>query len=186
MTEKDKMITQQEYLGWDTQLCQDRERAKDLCFTFNNTTPSHRDERHAIIRQLFDSVGDNPWIETSFQCDYGYNISVGNNFYANHNCVILDGAKVTIKDNVLFGPNVGLYTPGHPFDIVKRNQGYETAHPITIHNNVWLGADVSIIGGVTIGENSIIGAGSVVTKDIPANVVAAGNPCKVIKTLDEK
>ena len=118
-------------------------------------------------------------IESNFFCDYGYNISVGENFYANHNLVILDGAKVEFGDNVFVGPNCGFYTAGHPIDIKSRNEGIEYAKPIKVGNNVWFGGNVSVMPGVTIGDNVTIGAGSVVTKDIPSNCVAYGNPCKV-------
>ena len=118
-------------------------------------------------------------IESNFFCDYGYNISVGENFYANHNLVILDGAKVEFGDNVFIGPNCGFYTAGHPIDIKSRNEGIEYAKPIKVGNNVWFGGNVSVMPGVTIGDNVTIGAGSVVTKDIPSNCVAYGNPCKV-------
>ena len=122
---------------------------------------------------------ENVQIESNFFCDYGYNISVGENFYANHNLVILDGAKVEFGDNVFIGPNCGFYTAGHPIDIKSRNEGIEYAKPIKVGNNVWFGGNVSVMPGVTIGDNVTIGAGSVVTKDIPSNCVAYGNPCKV-------
>lgn len=122
-------------------------------------------------------------MEQPFYCDYGYNISVGDRFYANHNLVILDEAEVTFGDNVFVAPNCAFYTAGHPLDAVERNRGIEYARPITVGNNVWIGGNVCVLPGVTIGDNCVIGAGSVVVKDIPANSVAAGNPCKVIKTL---
>ena len=126
------------------------------------------------------------WIEPLFFCDYGYNIHLGANFYANHHCTILDGARVTIGDNVLFGPSVTLSTAGHSLNAITRNTGLEFCKPITIGNNVWLGANVTVNPGISIGENVVIGAGSVVTKDIPANSVAVGTPCKVIKSLEEQ
>lgn len=125
------------------------------------------------------------YLEPPFRCDYGANITLGKNFYANFNCVVLDVAPVVIGDNVLFAPNVQIYTAGHPLDVKSRvEEGIEFGTPITIGNNVWLGGGVIVCPGVTIGDNSVIGAGSVVTKDVPANVVAAGNPCRVIRTLD--
>ena len=140
------------------------------------------------------STKNNVWIESNFQCDYGYNISVGENFYMNHNCVILDGGKVEFGDNVFIGPNCGFYTAGHPIDAklrnkgleyVKpiRNKGLEYVKPIKVGNNVWFGGNVVVLPGVTIGDNVVIGAGSIVTKDIPSKVVAYGNPCKVIRKI---
>jgi len=122
-------------------------------------------------------------ITAPFWCDYGSNIEIGENFYTNHNCVILDCAKVTFGDNVLIGPNCGFYTAGHPLDAVRRNQGLEYARPIHIGHNVWIGGGVQVAPGFTIGDDAVIGAGSVVTKDIPTGVLAAGNPCRVIRDL---
>lgn len=183
MTEKEKMLNQEYYISWDKKLVEEREKAKDLLFQFNNTKPSLRHERNEIVRALFGSVGKNPWIESPFSCDYGYNITVGDNFYTNTNCTILDCARVTIGDNVLIGPNVSFYTPNHAMDAQERKEGYERSLQITIGNNVWISGSVTLLPGVTIGDNSIIGAGSVVTKSIPANVVAAGVPCRVIRPI---
>ncbi|MBU9721243.1 MULTISPECIES: sugar O-acetyltransferase [Bacillaceae] len=185
MSAKDKMLNQEYYIPWDDELTNERERAKDLLFELNNLKPSMRVERNQIIHKLFHSVGENAWIESPFNCDYGYNITVGDNFYANTNCTILDCAKVTIGDNVLIGPNVSLYTPNHAIDAEERKQGYEVSLPITIGENVWIGGSVTIVPGVKIGDNTIIGAGSVVTKDVPSNVIAAGVPCKVIRSITE-
>ena len=186
MTNKEKMLCGEYYLSFDKELIIERERAKDLLFDFNNTRPSLRANRENLIRNLFGYVGGNCWIESSFNCDYGYNIYVGDNFYANTNCCILDCAKVTIGNNVLLGPNVGIYTPEHAFNTIERSEGYERALPIEIEDNVWIGGNVTILGGVKIGSNSIIGAGSVVTKDIPSDVIAVGNPAKVIRKISEK
>ena len=139
------------------------------------------EERNELLRSLFGSVKGNFFIEPPFRCDYGCNIEIGENFYANYNLVILDCAKVTIGDNVLIGPNVGIYTAGHPLHFELRNEEWEFACPITIEDNVWIGGNVVLNPGVTVGRNSVVGSGSVVTKDIPANVVAAGNPCRVIR-----
>ena len=155
--------------------------AKELCYQFNVLDPSKIEEREKILRNLFGKVGSNVRIEPNFYCDYGYNISVGDNFYMNHNCVILDGGKVEFGDNVFIGPNCGFYTAGHPTDVNLRNQGLEYAKPIKVGNNVWFGGNVVVLPGVTIGDNVTIGAGSVVTKDIPSNTIAYGNPCKVVK-----
>ncbi|PKG22600.1 sugar O-acetyltransferase [Niallia nealsonii] len=185
-SEKTKMLNQEYYICWDQELTEERERAKDLLFEFNNMKPSERCERNQIIQKLFHSVGENAWIESPFNCDYGYNITIGDNFYTNTNCTILDCAKVTIGNNVLIGPNVSLYTPNHAMDAEERKAGYEKSLPINIGDNVWIGGSVTIVPGVTIGDNTIIGAGSVVTKDIPANVIVAGVPCRVIRPITEK
>ena len=142
-------------------------------------------EREAIIRDLLGKTGKQFLIEQPFYCDYGYNIEVGENFYANVNCVMLDGARIIFGDNVFIAPNCGFYTAGHPLDVPRRNQGLEYAYPITVGNNVWIGAQVCVLPGVTIGDNCVIGAGSVVTKSIPANSLAVGNPCRVIRQLEE-
>lgn len=183
MSAKDKMLNQEYYPSGDEELTLERELVKDLLFELNRIQPSKRDQRHAMLRQLFGALGDNPWIESPFTCDYGYNIYIGNNFYANSNCTILDCAKVTIGNNVLLGPNVSLYTPNHPVNAEERNAGYERALPITIGDDVWIGGSVTIIPGVTIGANTIIGAGSVVTKNIPPNVIAIGAPCRVLRPI---
>lgn len=183
MSNKEKMLTGEYYISWDQELTLEREKAKDLLFEFNNIRPSLRGERETIIHKLFGKLGKNCWIESPFNCDYGYNITVGDNFYTNTNCCILDCAKVTIGNNVWIGPNVGIYTPNHAFDSKERTDGYEKSLPIEIGDNVWIGGGVTIIGGVKIGSNSIIGAGSVVTKNIPAGVIVAGNPAKVIREI---
>jgi len=162
------------------------ERVKDLLYEYNNLPPSHRKDRERIIRQVFGSVGEHPWIEAPFQCDIGITTKVGDHFYANHNCIFLDAGGLTIGNNVRIGPHTGIYTPQHAYDPDLRAAGYEISWPVVIEDNVWIGGSVSILGGVTIGKNSIIGAGSVVTRDIPPNVVAAGNPCRVIHKLTEE
>ena len=139
-----------------------------------------------MIKGFFAKTGENLSIQSPFYCDYGFNISIGEYFFSNYNLVILDIAPVKIGDNVMFGPNVSLYTAGHPIHPVSRNSGYEYGLPITIGDNVWLGGNVVVTPGVTIGENTVIGAGSVVVNDIPANVVAAGNPCRVVREIREE
>ena len=185
MSNKEKMLNGEYYISWDEELTLEREKAKDLLFEFNSIKPSLRVERETIINKLFGKVGKNCWIESPFNCDYGYNITVGDNFYTNTNCCILDCAKITIGNNVWIGPNVGIYTPNHAFDSKERADGYERSLPIEIGDNVWIGGGVTIIGGVKIGKNSIIGAGCVVTKDIPAGVLVAGNPAKIIREITE-
>ena len=169
----------------DIELVSEREACKEVCYELNSLRPSQKKERESIIRRLFGKTGKSFLIEQPFYCDYGYNIEIGENFYSNVNCVILDGAKVTFGDNVFVAPNCGFYTAGHALDAEQRIQGLEYAYPITIGNNVWIGAQVCVLPGVTIGDNTIIGAGSVVTKSIPANVLAVGNPCRLLRTITE-
>lgn len=183
MTEAEKMQQQLLYDANDAALTQARATAKDLCYDYNQLRPSNANQQQTILEQLLGQTGANPQIVAPFWCDYGRNIAIGENFYANHNLVILDAAKVTFGDNVFIGPNCGFYTAGHPIDAERRNQGLEFAKPITIGNNVWIGGGAHIMPGVTIGDNAVIGGGSIVVKDIPANSVAVGNPCKVIRTI---
>ena len=171
--------------NYDLELVAERIAAKELCFELNNLRPSMTMKREEIIRRLLGKAGVNCCIESPFYCDYGYNIEVGDNFFINSGCVILDGARVTFGDNVFVAPHCGFYTAGHPLDHERRNMGLEYALPITIGNNVWIGGHVCILPGVSIGDNSVIGAGSVVNKDIPAGILAAGNPCRVIREITE-
>lgn len=182
MSEKEKMLAGELYLAMnDKILVKEREQAKELCYDHNNCRPSEIQKREEIIKKLFGKIGKNFVIEQPFMCDYGYNIEIGENFYANHNLTILDCNKVKFGDNVLIGPNCSFYTAEHPIDVEIRNSGLEYAKPIEVGNNVWFGGNVVVLSGVKIGDNVVIGAGSVVTKDIPSNVVAVGTPCKVIK-----
>lgn len=186
MTEKEKMQQQMLYdANYDTELIRERQVAKDLCYQFNQLRPSDENNQQQILSQLLGKKSDNCCILAPFWCDYGYNIEVGKNFFANHNTVILDGAKVTFGDNVFIAPNCGFYTAGHPIDAERRNQGLEYAYPITVGDNVWIGAGVQVMPGVKIGSNVVIGGGSVVVKDIPDNVVAVGNPCHPIRPITE-
>lgn len=184
MTEKQKMLSGELYNAATQPLIAQRARAKDLTFRLNQTHPSQEEERSALLRELLGAVGEGFHVESPFQCDYGYNITAGKQLYINHNCVILDCAQVRLGDNVMLGPNVGLYTAGHPLEAKVRSSGLEFAHPITIGDNVWIGGNAVVLGGVTIGENSVIAAGSVVTRDIPPNTLAAGVPCRPIRRLD--
>ncbi|MBQ8603546.1 MAG: sugar O-acetyltransferase [Oscillospiraceae bacterium] len=187
MTEKEKMQRQMLYdANYDPQLLAERRAAKDMCYDFNLIRPSDTQRQTELMKQLLGSTKGDFTIIAPFWCDYGYNISIGENFFANHNTVILDGAKVTFGDNVFIAPDCGFYTAGHPVDHERRNRGYEYAYPITVGDNVWIGAGVHVMPGVTIGSGSVIGAGSVVTKDIPPGVVAAGNPCKVIRRITDE
>ncbi|WP_185285946.1 sugar O-acetyltransferase [Chryseobacterium indologenes] len=182
MTEKEKCVQGLLYnANYDKELINERIACKDLCLEYNGLKNSDADGRRKALEKIIGNIKENICIEPSFWCDYGYNIEVGENFYANHNLIILDCAKVKFGDNVFIGPNCSFYTAGHPLDVQQRNEGLEYAHPITVGNNVWFGGNVVVLPGVSIGNNSVIGAGSVVTKDIPDNVVAVGNPCKIIK-----
>lgn len=183
MTELERIRSHQYYNSRSEELRAYCEKIKDTFFAYNLLPPSKRAEREQLLRQSFGKVGENPWIESPFQCDVGFMIELGDNVYVNHNAIFLDCGGIRIGSNVLIGPNVGIYTPEHAFDPVLRNEGYEISHPVVIEDNVWIGGSVSILGGVTIGRNSIIGAGSVVTHDIPANVIAVGNPCMVLREI---
>lgn len=169
--------------NYDAEIVEARTRCADLCFEFNQCRPSDIKRQKELLTEILGHVGENPVITAPFYCDYGFNISIGKNFYTNHNVTILDGAKVVFGDNVFIAPNCVFSTAGHAIDSEQRNQGLEIAQPITVGDSVWIGANVSVLPGVTIGSNTIIGAGSVVTKDIPEGVIAVGNPCKVIRKI---
>ena len=168
MTEKEKMLQGILYDANELQLVQDRNTAKDLCYEFNHLRPSAVKEQEEIFKKLIGKIHGVFSVMAPFYCDYGYNIEIGDHFFANHNTVILDCAKVTFGKYVFIAPNCGFYTAGHPIDTERRNEGLEFAHPITVGDNVW------------------IGAGSVVNKDIPNNCVAVGNPCRVIRPITEE
>lgn len=185
MTEKQKMLHGQLYKAYEGGLPEERLRAKDLCWAFNQLRPSDVAGHEKILRQLLGKTGRRFEVTPPFWCDYGYNIELGENFCANHNLVILDCAKVTFGDNVFIAPNCGFSTAGHPVDAARRNAGLEYAYPITVGSNVWFGAGVQVLPGVTIGDNVVIGGGSVVVKDIPSNSVAVGNPCHVVRPITE-
>ena len=167
----------------DKELLAEMLKTKELCYEYNNVRQTEVEKRDELIKKILGKTGKNVRIESNFYCDYGYNIFVGDNFYMNHNCVILDAGKVEFGDNVFIGPNCGFYTAGHPIEIDLRNKGLEYVKPIKVGNNVWFGGNVVVLPGVTIGDNVVIGAGSIVTKDIPSKVVAYGNPCKVIRKI---
>ena len=186
-TEKEKAAEGLLYnANHDSELQDEMKRAKCVLFKYNQLPPDQEEEKDRILTSFLGKKGKNTVILSPFQCDYGYNIEIGENFYANMNCVILDEAKVTFGDNVFIAPSCGFYTAGHPLDVEQRNRGLEYARPIRVGNNVWIGAQVCILPGVTIGDNTVIGAGSVVNRDIPANVIAAGNPCRVIREITEE
>jgi len=181
-SEKEKMLSGELYFAGDDELEKGRNAARALFLKYNSTSPDEKEKRKEILENLIKFKGI-ILIEPPFYCDYGYNIEVGENFYANFSCIILDANKVIIGDNVMFGPNVQIYTSAHPLNAEERITGLESAKAIIIGDNVWIGGGVIVCPGVTIGNNTTIGAGSVVAKDIPDNTVAAGNPCKVIRNL---
>lgn len=185
-TEKEKMLSGKAYQAFSKELLDERQQAKELLFDFNALRPSAIDERNEILQKLLGKTGEHFFFEPPFRCDYGYNIEIGNHFYSNYNFIVLDCAKVLIGNHAFIGPNVSLFTAGHPIHKELRDQEYEYAFPITIGNSVWIGGNVVINPGITIGDNVVIGSGSVVTKDIPSNSFAVGNPCKVIRSLTEE
>ena len=187
MTEKEKMRSQKIYdANYDKELEAERLACKTLCQAYNQIPVQQVQEREAMLKKILGKTGAAVHIEPVFWCDYGYLTEVGENFYANHGLVILDAGGVTFGDNVFIGPCCGFHTSGHPIDFARRNRGLEYAYPITVGDNVWFGAGVQVMPGVTIGSNVVIGGGSVVVKDIPDNVVAVGNPCRVIRQITEE
>lgn len=187
MTEKEKMLSGQLYSAVDRQLLQELGEVRAIIHRYNAIEPSRGEERLAILKGLLGAVGDDQIIiNQPFYCDYGKQIRVGKRFFANFHFTVLDEAPVTIGDDCFIGPNVSIYTACHSTDPVERNSRREWAEAVTIGNNVWIGGSVTILPGVTIGDNVTIGAGSVVTHDIPSGVVAVGNPCRVLKRLDER
>lgn len=183
MSEKDKMLRGEGYIASDKELVKDRKNARKLTRMYNQTTEDEDKKRSEILKNLLGTIGNNVFIEPNFRCDYGYNIHLGENFFANFDCIMLDICKINIGDNVMFGPGVHIYTAYHPIDSTSRISGIEYGSAVNIGDNVWIGGKTIINPGVNIGENTVIGSGSVVVKDIPANCVAVGNPCKVIKKI---
>ncbi len=171
--------------NFDPRVLQALDECKDLCFDYNQIRPSARAERREALRHIVGSMGEHANVVAPFWCDYGKNIHLGENFYANHGLVILDAAPVSFGHDVYLGPNCVFSTAGHPIDAARRNEGLEYALPITVGDSVWMGMGVLVCPGVTIGSNVVIGAGSVVTRDIPSGVVAVGNPCRVLRKVSE-
>lgn len=185
-TERMKMLSGKLYdANYDKELLEARAACADLTYELNLLRPSKAEERNALLRRILGKTKGNFTIISPFFCDYGKQIEVGENFFANMNCVILDEAPVRFGDNVFIAPNCGFYTAGHPLDAARRNKGLEYARPITVGNDVWIGAGVSVLPGVTIGDGAVIGAGSVVNRDIPPRVLAAGNPCRVVRAITD-
>ena len=181
-SEKEKMLAGELYDPLDPELVNARDRARALCQELNATRERDREQRRRILMELFGSGGDSVWMQPPFFCDYGSNILLGERVFFNFNCVVLDVCRVTIGDFTLFGPAVQVYTATHPMNAALRRK-QEFAKPITIGSDVWVGGGAIICPGVTVGSKSVIGAGSVVTRDIPDGVFAAGNPCRVIRPL---
>jgi maltose O-acetyltransferase len=183
-TEKEKMLAGELYDPLDQELVRDRDRARDLCQDLNATRERDRDTRRRILTELFGKGGDSVWMQPPFFCDYGFNILLGERVFFNFNCVVLDVCVVKIGDFTLFGPSVQIYTATHPMSAELRRK-QEFAKPIEIGSDVWVGGGAIICPGVKIGSKSVIGAGSVVTRDIPDGVFAAGNPCRVMREITE-
>ena len=186
MNQKERMLAGLPYKAWMDGLSEERLENKKKIYKYNNLEPGNFEAQDRLIKEILGKTGKNINIEAPFHCDYGYNIEVGENFFANYNFTVLDVGKVKIGDNAQIAPNVSIYTAGHPVHPDSRNSGYEYGIAITIGDNVWIGGNTCILPGVTIGNNVVIGAGSVVVKDIPDNVIAAGNPCKIIREITEK
>lgn len=183
---REKELQQAGYLyKLDGELLAAHQNSKRITRLLNATLETEVDRRRELVRALFAQAGEGAYIEPPFYCDYGYNVSVGKNFFCNYDCVFLDCGKITIGDYVMLGPKVQIYTANHPIDPNVRRFGHDHGIPVTVGSNVWIGGGSILCPGVTIGDNTVIGAGSVVTKDIPSNVVAAGNPCRVIRPVTE-
>jgi maltose O-acetyltransferase len=184
VSEKEKMLAGELYDASDPVLVEERQRAKRLTRQYNETTETEHERRRDLLEELFGSVGEESYVEPPFRCDYGYNIHVGDEFYANYDCVVLDVCEVTIGDNCMLAPGVHIYTATHPLDADARTAGPEYGDPVDIGDNVWLGGRAVVNPGVTIGDNAVVASGAVVTTDVPENVVVGGNPATVVKELD--
>ncbi len=186
MTEWERIERGLVYNDFDADLFDRRVRAKKLFRAYNKTEDDETELRQQLLQQLFKKIGRNVWIEPDFRCEFGTNITIDDGVYINFGCIILDCAEVTIGSHTLLGPNVGLYAANHSIDATERINGGCQGKPIHIGKNVWLGGDVKVVPGVSIGDNTIIGTGSIVTKDIPSNVIAVGNPCHVIHEITKE
>lgn len=186
MNMRERMQAGLAYRAWQDGLPEERMENKRKIYRFNQLEPDQTEEADKLLHEIFGKCGAYIHVEQPFHCDYGKHIEIGENFFANYNLTILDVGKVTIGDNVQFAPNVALYGAGHPIHPVSRNSGYEYGDEITIGDNVWLGGSVVVVPGVHIGNNVVVGAGSVVTKDLPDNVIAVGNPARILKYITEE
>ena len=185
MNQKERMLAGLPYKAWLDGLAEERLENKKRIYKYNNLPPEAEKEQDELIKEILGKTGENVHIEAPFHCDYGYNIEVGEDFFANYNLTVLDVGKVRIGKNAQIAPNVSIYTAGHPIHPDSRNSGYEYGIEVTIGDNVWIGGNVCIMPGVTVGDNVVIGAGSVVTKDIPDSVIAVGNPCRVVRAITD-
>lgn len=185
MTELERMLSGKLYFAGDEVLSAARDRAKKLTWRYNQMDPTDYESRTAVLTELLGHLGEDSWIEPSFRCDYGAHITLDNQVFINYDCIFLDVAPISIGNRVLIGPRTGLYTAGHPTAPEIRDTGLEFGLPIILEDSVWLGGNVVVCPGVTIGQGSIIAAGSVVTKDIPPHVIAAGNPCRVLRPITD-
>lgn len=183
-TEKEKMVAGEMYYSADPELVKERNEARRKGRKYNNTLETEGDERTTLLKDFLGSTGEHIYIEPTFRVDYGYNVIVGENFYANFDCTILDSCEVRFGDNCMLAPGVQIYTATHPLHPKARNSGWEYAQPITFGNNVWIGGSAVINPGVTVGDNVVIASAAVVTKDVPNNVVVGGNPARVIKQIE--
>lgn len=182
-TQKEKMLAGEMYLAGDPELGAAYACAQGVLASFNATQADDFGKLVALLQSLFGHLGPGAIVKPTLRCDYGFNISIGSRTFVNYDCVLLDCNTITIGEDVQIAPGVHIYTASHPLDAKTRRSGLESAHPVTIGNGVWLGGRAIVCPGVTIGENTVVGAGSVVTKDLPANVLAVGNPCRIVRAL---
>lgn len=182
-TEKEKMLLGELYLASDEELVRERIEARRLTRLYNQTIETDEQQRMNLLKELFGSIGNSLFIEPTFRCDYGYNIHVGENFYANFDCVFLDVCEIRIGDHCMLGPGVHIYTANHPLDSTIRSAGPEYGAPVTIGDHVWIGGRAIINPGVNIGDHVVVASGSIVTKDVPDHVLVAGSPARIIKEL---
>ncbi|MFC7323049.1 sugar O-acetyltransferase [Halorubrum rutilum] len=183
-TETERMLAGEPYDPSDPALAADRARARDLARRYDATSEAERDRRGRLLRELFDAVGEDPTVQPPVRCDYGYNVAVGDGFFANYGCVLLDSNPIEFGDRCLLGPGVHVYTPTHPIDPEERATGRERAEPVTVGDDVWIGGRAVLNPGVTVGDGAVIASGAVVTRDVPARVVVGGNPARVIREIE--
>ena len=183
-TETERMLAGEPYDPSDSELVADRHRASDLAQRYTATSEAERGRREALLRELFGEIGDGPAVEPPFHCDYGYNVAVGDDFFANYGCVFLDGNAIEFGDRCLLGPGVHVYTPTHPVDPDERATGRERAVPVAVGDDVWIGGRAVLNPGVTVGDEAVVASGAVVTEDVPERVVVGGNPARVLREIE--